>query len=110
MGDKFLNVAAFRQMCGRAGRMGLDKNGEAVLMIANGNRVEKELARHLLTADLDPLVSTLHVAHGGGLEKLLLEMVSCGRLTKESQVMDFVSCTLMTVQQPYDKVRHVLFT
>lgn len=24
MGDKFLNVAGFRQMCGRAGRMGLD--------------------------------------------------------------------------------------
>jgi superfamily II helicase len=24
MGDKFLNVSAFRQMCGRAGRMGLD--------------------------------------------------------------------------------------
>ena len=24
MGDKFLNVAGFRQMCGRAGRMGFD--------------------------------------------------------------------------------------
>lgn len=24
MGDKFLNVSGFRQMCGRAGRMGYD--------------------------------------------------------------------------------------
>eukprot|EP01034_Spumella_vulgaris_P021378 gene21378-27408_t len=104
MGDQLINVAAFRQMCGRAGRMGLDKNGEAILMVASGNRAEKDHAQHLLTADLDPLVSTLHVAHGGGLEKLLLEMVSCGRLVREAQVMDFVDCTLMKVQQPSDKI------
>ncbi len=105
MGDKFINVATFRQMCGRAGRMGLDKNGEAVLMIGSG-RAERDIAQHLLTADLDPLVSTLHVASGGGLEKLLLEMVSCGRLTREAQVLEFVDCTLMKVQQPQDKVSY----
>lgn len=33
MGNTFLNVATFRQMCGRAGRMGLDATGEAVLMV-----------------------------------------------------------------------------
>ncbi len=103
MGDKFINVAAFRQMCGRAGRMGLDLHGEAVLMVG-ANRAEKDAASHLLTADLDPLVSTLHEAAGGGLEKLLLEMVSCGRLAKETQVLDFVACTLMRVQQPHAKV------
>lgn len=104
MGDKFINVAAFRQMCGRAGRMGYDAHGEAILMINGSNRVERELAQHLMTADLDPLVSNLHLASGGGLEKLLLELITCGRLTKESQVLDFVKCTLMHTQQPYDKV------
>jgi replicative superfamily II helicase len=105
MGDQFINVANFRQMCGRAGRMGLDKNGEAVLMVAGGSKPERDLAHHLLTADLDPLISTLHVAQGGGLEKLLLEMISCGRLVRETHVMDFVDCTLMKVQQPKDKVQ-----
>jgi superfamily II helicase len=31
MGDKFLNVSAFRQMCGRAGRMGLDAKVRTVV-------------------------------------------------------------------------------
>lgn len=152
MGDRFLTVSSFRQMCGRAGRMGLDQKGEAILMIAaataattttangaasgsnnnsynnsmrnNNNtpattiiscnssnstttipRNEKEVATMLLTADLDPLCSNLHLAQGGGLEKLLLEMISCGRLHRESDVMKFVDCTLMKVQQrDYQKV------
>lgn len=37
---------------------------------------------------------------GGGLEKLLLEMVSCGRLKLQSDVSDFIDCTLMRTQQP----------
>ena len=44
---------------------------------------------------------------GGGLEKLLLEMVSCGRLRNESAVMAFVDCTLMRVQQDYSNVSEV---
>jgi len=87
-----LNVAGFRQMCGRAGRMGLDAKvaccvtlhlcffpwrltspyltglrfmqGEAILMIMNGNKTEKNVADHLLTADVDPLRSHLHIAVG----------------------------------------------
>ena len=33
------------------------------------------MAVKLLTADIDPLFSTLHIGTGGGLEKLLLEMI-----------------------------------
>jgi replicative superfamily II helicase len=143
MGDKFLNVSAFRQMCGRAGRMGLDAKvhtlptpdtallprfgrrkctcidfnlylyiavqGEAILMIMAGNKTERTVADHLLTADLDPLRSCLHIGAGGGLEKLLLEMVSCGRLCKESEVLRFIDCTLMRVQQDHAAVSHYLF-
>jgi len=104
MGDKYLNVSGFRQMCGRAGRMGLDTKGEAILMIAAGNKTERAIAETLLTADLEPLCSSLHNASGGGLEKLLLEMVSCGKLTKEEDVLRFISCTLMVVQQREDLV------
>jgi hypothetical protein len=74
-------------------------------MIMNGNKTERAIADHLLTADLDPLLSSLHIGAGGGLEKLLLEMVSCGRLQNESQVMRFIDCTLMRVQHPAAEVR-----
>jgi hypothetical protein len=33
MGNDYISVATFRQMCGRAGRMGLDTTGEAILMV-----------------------------------------------------------------------------
>ena len=33
-------------------------------MIASGSRIEKGVADHLLTADLDPLRSSLHIAAG----------------------------------------------
>ena len=104
MGNSVINVASFRQMCGRAGRMGLDSTGEAILMITGNNEMEKEVAINLVTADLDPLISTLHIGNGGGLEKLLLEMISCNRLKKEQDVSHFISCTLMKVQQPIDLV------
>jgi hypothetical protein len=81
-----------------------DVQGEAILMIMAGNKTERNVADHLLTADLDPLRSCLHIGAGGGLEKLLLEMVSCGRLCKESEVLRFIDCTLMRVQQDYTAV------
>ena len=33
-------------------------------MIMNGNKTEKSVADHLLTADVDPLRSHLHIAVG----------------------------------------------
>lgn len=56
-----LSIAAFRQMCGRAGRLGLDECGEAVLMLPNSSRAMKELAVHLVTAPMPPLLSSLQV-------------------------------------------------
>lgn len=97
MGPNDLSIASFRQMCGRAGRMLLDSQGEAVLMIEN-NTQQKRLAARLCTAAIEPLRSALKVASGGGLEKLLLEMISCRRLTRLEDVDIFVACTLLYVQ------------
>ena len=66
---------------------------------------DREMAVHLVTAELDPLMSHLHKAHGGGLEKLILEMISCGRLKIEKEVDAFVDCTLMRTQLTEDTVR-----
>lgn len=104
MGSKPLSVSSFRQMCGRAGRLGLDTHGEAVLMI-HSTLEQRLIAKRLLACELEPLQSSLHTANGGGLEKLLLELVCCGRLTHEEEVEAFVRCTLMNVQHERENVR-----
>jgi hypothetical protein len=125
MGDQNISLASFRQMCGRAGkksvfilfyllivllfltigRTGLDSHGEAILILGNNsNRKERDYCEYLLTGELEPLKSSLHLGNGGGIEKLLLEMISCGRLREETAVMDFIRCTLMNTQVPGEQV------
>ena len=74
MGREQLTVEAFRQMCGRAGRLGLDVDGEAVLVVDERHAGDERGAVALVTGKQRPLMSTLNDAAGGGLEKLLLEL------------------------------------
>jgi len=94
IGQSSLSVNAFRQMCGRAGRLGLDASGQAVLMINDGP-AERAAAAALVAKDLDPLASRLHDARGGGLHKLLLEMVCLGRLRRVGDVPAFTQVGLV---------------
>jgi replicative superfamily II helicase len=100
-----LSIANFRQMCGRAGRLGLDENGEAILIIRNDSKVDADLALKLMTAPIEPTLSSLNAFNGRGLVKLLLEMICCGRLSHESAVMEFISFTLMNLQHAAEEVR-----
>jgi replicative superfamily II helicase len=106
MGIHNLSVSAFRQMCGRAGRMGLDSDGEAILMLSNR---ETSLGEMLVSADLDPLKSSLYEAEGGGIEKLLLEMICCEKLAHPQDVGEFMRCTLFFVQRPAEEVRFISY-
>lgn len=101
MGISDLSVSAFRQMCGRAGRLGLDNEGEAILMT---DAKIASLCEQLLTSELDPLMSSLSKGNGGGIEKLLLEMISFGKLSKMDQIMKFMECTLYWKQNSVENV------
>ena len=96
MGHNDLSVAAFRQMCGRAGRMNLDTDGEAILMITDRSH-ERQLAAHLVLGEMQCLTSALKQGIGG-LEKLILEVITCRKITCESQLVEFISCTLLSIQ------------
>ncbi len=64
----------------------------------------KTLATTLVSSPLDPLSSSLQVGCGGGIEKLLLELIYCQRIKTKADVERFTICTLMNVQHPLDSV------
>ena len=97
MGPQLLSVSSFRQMAGRAGRTGSSASGEAILIIRN-SAADKHLAAKLCFASNDPLMSSLHRGYGGGVEKLLLDMMACGKLKTESESRQFMERTLMSCQ------------
>ena len=77
--------------------MGSTTSGEAILIVRN-TVAEKQLAANLCIASNDPLLSSLHRGYGGGVEKLLLDMITCGRLQTSSEAHIFMKSTLMSCQ------------
>jgi len=73
IGSQALDATRFRQMAGRAGRAGLDCEGECFVVAKTSKEVDA--ARTLLTAELAPLRSSLH---GHRLARAVLEVVSLG--------------------------------
>lgn len=95
-----LTVSSFRQMSGRAGRLGQGTGrGEAIIMLSNSFPFdERKLCQHLLVSDIEPLTSNLHLGSGGGIEKLLLEMITTNCLKHEREILSFIKCTLFSTQ------------
>lgn len=125
MGHVNLSIATYRQMIGRAGRTNLDDIGEAFLMVQkpsvaldvdllkgiphnaerrpgngagqNCNVSELRWGVHLMTGEMAPLISSLHQGMGGGIEKLLLELICCGRIHTMREVCALEPISDMTM-------------
>ncbi|ESS10209.1 MAG: superfamily II helicase, partial [uncultured archaeon A07HN63] len=90
-----LDTLEVHQMCGRAGRPGLDPYGEAVLLADNGETMD-ELFERYVWADPDPVQSKL--AAEPALRTHLLATVSSGFANSREGLLEFLDATLYATQ------------
>lgn len=90
---RVIDTLTYRQMIGRAGRMGKDTAGESIL-ICKPN--EEKAAKTLLASPLDPVESCLEGS--GPLIRALLEAVASDVACTPSDVELYSRCTLASFQ------------
>ncbi|KAL8575274.1 hypothetical protein ACOMHN_001819 [Nucella lapillus] len=101
-GARLMDALAYKQMAGRAGRKGVDTQGECVLVCKEG---EKRMAQGLLRSDLPPVTSCLHNAADGAhlsrsMKRAILEVVVSGVASTPADVARYVACTLLSASLP----------
>lgn len=96
-GMKPLDTLEILQMCGRAGRPGLDPYGEAVLLSNDADTMD-ELFERYLWADPEPVESKL--AAEPALRTHTLATVASGFANSRSALIEFLERTLYATQTP----------
>ncbi|KYM80156.1 Helicase POLQ-like protein [Atta colombica] len=96
-GGSPLNTLTYKQMIGRAGRMGKDSAGESIL-ICKPN--ERNAAASLLSAALDPIESCLN--DSSLLIRALLEAVASEVLYTYKDLELYINCTLLSLNEQSD--------
>ncbi|KAG0422832.1 hypothetical protein HPB47_001354, partial [Ixodes persulcatus] len=88
-----LDVMAYRQMAGRAGRLGMDTHGESVLVCKAS---ERGLAERLCGAEPPPIGSSLAGTGAAtpALKRALLEVVASGVASSPEELSLYWHCTL----------------
>ena len=99
----YLDAANYRQMRGRAGRAGIDTQGESFLLVLQ-KATEKMLAG-LMHADPAPVESCL-TQEKCGMKRAMLEVVASGAVISPSDVDRYIKCTLLAATANYEVVTH----
>ncbi|XP_076643351.1 DNA polymerase theta [Halictus rubicundus] len=89
-GGRLLDSLTYKQMIGRAGRMGKDTAGESILVCKPN---ERKAAESLLSAALEPIVSCLEDA--GPLIRALLEAIASEVVYTPLDLELYIKCTLI---------------
>uniref|UniRef100_A0A6P7GLT1 DNA polymerase theta n=1 Tax=Diabrotica virgifera virgifera TaxID=50390 RepID=A0A6P7GLT1_DIAVI len=90
---KPLDSLIYRQMIGRAGRMGKDSVGESFLICQKN---DYKIAKDLMSADLSPVRSCLESA--GKLKRAILEVIASGVASTPEDIQLFTESTLLAVE------------
>ncbi|XP_011146257.1 DNA polymerase theta isoform X2 [Harpegnathos saltator] len=93
-GPNLLNTLTYKQMIGRAGRMGKDSAGESILIC---KPTERNAAVSLLSAILDPIESCLN--DSTLLIRALLEAVASEVLYTSEDLELYINCTLLSLSE-----------
>uniref|UniRef100_A0A8C3Y098 DNA polymerase theta n=4 Tax=Catharus ustulatus TaxID=91951 RepID=A0A8C3Y098_CATUS len=95
-GGRLLDILTYKQMAGRAGRKGIDTEGESILVCKPS---EKSKGAALLQGSLKPVCSCLLRREGDGvassMKRAILEIIVGGVANTPEDVQSYASCTLL---------------
>ncbi|XP_010290665.1 PREDICTED: DNA polymerase theta, partial [Phaethon lepturus] len=95
-GGKLLDILTYKQMAGRAGRKGVDTEGESILVCKPS---ERSKGTALLQGSLKPVCSCLLRKEGEGvassMKRAILEIIVGGVANTAEDVQTYASCTLL---------------
>ncbi|XP_042325106.1 helicase POLQ-like isoform X2 [Sceloporus undulatus] len=103
---EFLKKNQYKQMIGRAGRAGIDKAGESILIVQEKDR---HLVQNLIYSPLESCYSKLLTELNKGIRSLLLSLVGLKIATNCEEIYQFMCITLFNVQPqllPAEKSLH----
>lgn len=89
-----INILTYKQMIGRAGRMGKDTKGESILICTEN---EKAIGFELMIGALDPVKSCIETADK--YMRAVLEMIASQVLCSKLELDLYSKCTLLFTQQ-----------
>lgn len=98
-GGRPMNALTYRQMIGRAGRMGKDVKGESILVCSAANA---RIGQELIGAALKPLQSCLATDNYTHMKRAILEIIAAGVATTRHDLKTFVECTLLYADNRMD--------
>lgn len=93
---EFLKRSQYKQMVGRAGRAGIDSEGESILIL---QEKERKMAMSLVCAPMEKCYSNLMYEDGKGVLSLILSLIGLNITTSLEQLKVFLSGTLLSVQE-----------
>lgn len=98
-----INILTYKQMIGRAGRMGKDSKGESILICTEA---EKKIGFDLMMGSLEPVKSCIESEDK--YMRAVLEMIASQVVSSKDQLDLYSKCTLLYNQQDCSATQNIL--